>query len=268
VLHLAIVCSLALLASCSVAPAKVNTKQDVDRDRDAGESQKRGPEPDPRATPQDDDGPSPSEGSGTVEPEARDASAFGTPVLPAATPMPPTDLPQAPDGGRVVPSDGGGPDPAEPRTDAGTLADASAAVPQDAAAPTLADGLRCASTQCAAREVCVDCDQLGDAVYPTCVPHPKREPERFAAATELCPLVWLWGECDGVEDCAPGQYCVTKNVSDSDYRWGHCALLDEALLDECEADCLVCNDDADCPSDQHCGGELSLQSQFSTCEPD
>lgn len=260
--RIVLISGLALIASCSESQGDVNTKRDVDRARDPDATAKREPESAAGVSSETDDEPSPEAGTGD-EPETTGPSALETPVMPGAVmPLPPPDSPEmAP----LLQPDGTAPDPAEPRTDAGPLADASTetVAPPDAVAPTLADGLRCASTQCESGEVCIDCDQQRDANYPTCVPHPEREPERFAAATEPCAIAWLWGECDGVEDCAPGQYCVTRNVSDSDYLWSHCGQLDE-----CEVDCIVCNDDADCPSDRHCGGELSLQPQFSTCEPD
>lgn len=126
--------------------------------------------------------------------------------------------------------------------------DASAAVRTP---PADADGFGCGGDTCAPGEACINCDFFGDAIYPTCVPHPDSDASGFASATAGCPGVNRWYECDGAEDCAPGEYCVTSPAGGADFPLGACAP------EPCTASpgCTLCNDDGDCPDGARCDQE-------------
>lgn len=127
-----------------------------------------------------------------------------------------------------------------------------------AAAP--GDGLSCYNIECEAGALCANCDHLGAAIEPLCVPHPDRDPAGFRAATEGCPLVDLWAECDGREDCAPAEFCSVVRIqpAEPEHRFllGSCGA--EALDCNGGEGCTLCNEGADCPTGWKCTESLSI----------
>lgn len=122
------------------------------------------------------------------------------------------------------------------------------------------DGLTCDGMPCGPGMICINCDFLGDAFELDCVPHPDRDPQGFQAATERCPAVNLWAECDGSEDCAAGEFCSFRPVDTSNpdrgFAAGQCSR--QALSCDLGMGCTLCNDSSDCPEGWRCSQAISL----------
>jgi hypothetical protein len=114
-------------------------------------------------------------------------------------------------------------------------------------------GVDCRNTHCATGDVCVSCGMPQGAEW-LCAPHPVTSPQAYATAIASCsPAPYGYNECDGPEDCASDQYCVSKEGDDGRQRCrstpapGHCCFTCNALVD-----CTLCRDDGDCPDGESC----------------
>jgi hypothetical protein len=117
---------------------------------------------------------------------------------------------------------------------------------------TSPDGFACERDTCVPGEVCVNCDFFGGAFPLICTPDPNRDADGYQARVDEagCLAVYLQFECDGHEDCDPGEWCVAdRNL---EYPSGACATEPP-----CEAPfaCVFCRTDDDCPSPWSCGEE-------------
>jgi hypothetical protein len=132
-----------------------------------------------------------------------------------------------------------------------------------AGAGVLGDGIGCANGMvCPVGTVCANCDFLGDAIEPICVPHPDRDPQSFQMATERCPAVNLWAECDGAEDCTAGELCSVVPIDPSDpdrrFTFGGCSPEPRDCSSSRVAGCTLCDEASDCPEGWECSESLSL----------
>jgi len=143
----------------------------------------------------------------------------------------------------------------EQRSSAGSAGTGGA--PPDAGAsggkaghPETADGFDCDRERCGPTEVCINCDFFGDAVPLMCAPNPELDREGYDARTMEagCLAVYPFFECDGPEDCWANEHCVLG--IDTEYPQGGCVAA--PFVCDVPPDCVICRDDADCPSGSPC----------------
>jgi len=116
----------------------------------------------------------------------------------------------------------------------------------------LGDGFSCEHEVCVPGEVCVNCDFFGDAIPLICAPDPALDQAGYDARVEQegCLAVHAAWECDGPEDCAPGERCAAS--TELPYPMGTCVSEPP-----CEAPyvCVICRADDDCPGTSACTDE-------------
>ncbi len=131
-----------------------------------------------------------------------------------------------------------------------------------------ADGIDCygGGGQCAPGEQCVTCDASW-----LCVPDPARDPNGYATATADCTSTDLVAECDGPEDCAKGEYCVSgpsgKALRCSPAEPGMTPLDCCLPCFEAGTSCTLCWTDADCPAGESCTAKQVWTNDVGGCLP-
>lgn len=129
-----------------------------------------------------------------------------------------------------------------------------------AGAPGSVEGFACLNLECVVGEICVRCHIPEDPVAMVCAPHAEDDPSGFAAATSHCDPGEPWTECDGAEDCEPGEYCSMAPIGGAapnrKYFLGQC---DSVPLD-CNGNggCTLCNDVSDCPEGWQCSERIDV----------
>ena len=87
-----------------------------------------------------------------------------------------------------------------------------------------------------------------------CVPHPLAQPANYAAAIADClNSPTSYDDCDGPEDCAPGEYCVAIEGSQGLSRCRSApATGSKSCCFACNAltNCTLCKTNADCPASE------------------
>jgi hypothetical protein len=114
------------------------------------------------------------------------------------------------------------------------------------------DGFACERDMCVPGEVCVNCDFFGNAYPLICAPDPALDQAGYDARVEEagCLAVNPGFECDGPEDCAPGERCAAADGLP--YLMGACVSEPP-----CDApyECVICRSDDDCPGTSSCTDE-------------
>ena len=156
---------------------------------------------------------------------------------------------------------------------AGGQSGGSAGAPAGGSGGADADlGFQCGSAEhCDVGQACVRCMLSQDNSVLRCVPHPIDQPTSYAAALADClnsPI--SYDDCDGPEDCAPGEYCVATEGTQGLSRCRSAPATGlKSCCFACDAltNCTLCKTNADCPaSEKTCAPVLSGPASLKGCQ--
>ena len=156
---------------------------------------------------------------------------------------------------------------------AGGQSGGSAGAPAGGSGGADADlGFQCGSAEhCDVGQACVRCMLSQDNSVLRCVPHPIDQPTGYAAAMADClNSPTSFDDCDGPEDCAPGEYCVAMEGAQGLSRCRSAPATGlKSCCFACDAltNCTLCKTNADCPaSEKTCAPVLSGPASLKGCQ--
>ena len=133
-------------------------------------------------------------------------------------------------------------------------------------------GFQCGSAEhCDIGKACVRCMLSQDNSVLRCVPHPIDQPTGYAAAMADClNSPTSFDDCDGPEDCAPGEYCVAMEGAQGLSRCRSAPATGlKSCCFACDAltNCTLCKTNADCPASENtCAPVLSGPASLKGCQ--